>query len=216
MKSEERRSTNVVESAGLRKLLLLAVVIVLVWTVQAMLIYYFLNDWQQRGTFGDMFGAINSLFTGLAFGGLIYTVLLQREDLALQREELRLTRDELRGQKQALRRQSDILHQQTFENTFFRLVALHHEIVNSLRLEKSLFVKECPKKVELLGRECFTACYEEFRSLYLQCYVPDSFREEKERIGKAYGMLMRHRQADIVLVQRELDRRLFFLDSLGL
>ena len=42
-----------------------------------------------------MFGAVNSLFSGLAFAGLIFTILLQRGDLALQRRELVLQRREL-------------------------------------------------------------------------------------------------------------------------
>jgi hypothetical protein len=49
-----------------------------------------------RGQFGDIFGGVNALFTGLAFAGVIYTILLQRQELGLQREELRLTRDELK------------------------------------------------------------------------------------------------------------------------
>jgi hypothetical protein len=49
-----------------------------------------------RGTFGDMFGAINALFSGLAFAGVIYTILLQRQELKLQRKELKLTRQELK------------------------------------------------------------------------------------------------------------------------
>lgn len=36
---------------------------------------YLLFPLEHRGSFGDMFGAINSLFTGLAFGGLIYATL---------------------------------------------------------------------------------------------------------------------------------------------
>jgi hypothetical protein len=54
-----------------------------------------------RGTFGDMFGAVNSLFSGLAFAGLIYAILLQQQELALQREELSLTRNELKVSAQA-------------------------------------------------------------------------------------------------------------------
>ena len=48
-----------------------------------------------------MFGAINALFSGLAFGGVIYAILLQRKELALQREELALTRKELSRSAQA-------------------------------------------------------------------------------------------------------------------
>lgn len=40
-----------------------------------------------RGTFGDMFGAVNSLFTGLAFAMFIYTALLQRRELLLMRKQ---------------------------------------------------------------------------------------------------------------------------------
>ena len=35
-----------------------------------------------------MFGAVNALFSGLAFAGVVYAIFLQRMDLALQRKEL--------------------------------------------------------------------------------------------------------------------------------
>lgn len=54
-----------------------------------------------RGQFGDIFGGINALFTGLAFAGVIYTILLQRDELRLQRTELTLTREELRRSAEA-------------------------------------------------------------------------------------------------------------------
>jgi hypothetical protein len=47
------------------------------------------------GTFGDMFGMVNSLFSGLAFLGLIHTIRLQMHEIGLQRDELELTRSEL-------------------------------------------------------------------------------------------------------------------------
>jgi hypothetical protein len=65
------------------------------WLVYAFLLYKLSGDWSHRGAFGDMFGAINALFSGLAFAGIIFTILLQREELKLQREELKLTRTEL-------------------------------------------------------------------------------------------------------------------------
>ncbi|GDX97227.1 hypothetical protein LBMAG47_28920 [Planctomycetia bacterium] len=59
------------------------------------------NDWSSRGQFGDMFGALNTFFSGLAFAALAYTLLLQRKELALQRIELAQTRDELARQAEA-------------------------------------------------------------------------------------------------------------------
>ncbi len=45
-------------------------------------------------TFGDVYGAVlGTLFTGLAFAGLVLSVHLQRRELAETREELRRTAD---------------------------------------------------------------------------------------------------------------------------
>jgi len=44
------------------------------------------ND--ERGTFGDMFGALNSIFSGLTIAGIIITILIQKQELNLTREEL--------------------------------------------------------------------------------------------------------------------------------
>ena len=63
-----------------------------------------------------MFGAVNTLFSGLAFAGVIYTILmqsselkLQREALALQRNELELTRNELSKSASAQQEQASLL-----------------------------------------------------------------------------------------------------------
>lgn len=74
---------------------ILAGSVVLLWLIAWYLITLGFTDLAQRGQFGDMFGAVNSLFTGLAFAGIILTILLQREELVLQRQELGLTRDQL-------------------------------------------------------------------------------------------------------------------------
>jgi predicted aspartyl protease len=36
---------------------------------------------QNRGLFGDTFGAMNALFSGLAFAGIVYTILVQRSEI---------------------------------------------------------------------------------------------------------------------------------------
>jgi hypothetical protein len=42
---------------------------------------------EKKGQYGDSFGALNTLFTGLAFAGLIVTILLQRQELRAQHKE---------------------------------------------------------------------------------------------------------------------------------
>lgn len=75
--------------------ILSAIAIIAIQVIVGFAVYKSLPDWQSRGQFGDLFGAVNATFSGLAFAGLIYAILLQREDLALQRTELELTRQEL-------------------------------------------------------------------------------------------------------------------------
>lgn len=96
-------------------IVLISLGIFVMWAGSAVAIYEWV-DHDDRGTFGDMFGAVNALFSGLAFAGLIYTISVQRQELSLQREaidmqteELKLQRietaktvDELEGQKSLL------------------------------------------------------------------------------------------------------------------
>ena len=81
-------------------ILLLSVVFIQV--VMAIIIYRSFCSWTDRGTFGDMFGAINTLFSGLAFAGVVYAILLQRRELSLQRKELEYARKEYQRQAEAL------------------------------------------------------------------------------------------------------------------
>ena len=78
------------------------------------------------GQFGDQYGYINALFSGLAFAALIYTMYLQRI-------ELNATRRELRGQKEQFEIQNKILKQQCFEDSFFRMMGalsrVHDDVV---------------------------------------------------------------------------------------
>ena len=85
------------ESKSNTGLLTKMIVLVLsIWILSTILIIFGLDSWSDRGTFGDLFGAVNALFSGLAFAGLIYTIVLQKQDLELQRNEIALNRAELK------------------------------------------------------------------------------------------------------------------------
>jgi hypothetical protein len=99
-----------------RRLILLLVGVVFLWMTYLIAMLAITDRWETRSQFGEAFGAIEALFSGLAFAGLIYTIALQRKELQLQRKELRLTRKELRrtatAQEQAeasLRQQSETM-----------------------------------------------------------------------------------------------------------
>jgi hypothetical protein len=76
-----------------------------------------------RGTFGDKFGAVNALFSGLAFAGLIVTILLQRE-------ELHETQEAVKNQTKEFEKQNETLALQRFENSFFNMLSQHNEMVS--------------------------------------------------------------------------------------
>lgn len=77
------------------------------------------------GLFGDSFGALNALFSGLGFAGLILTLIYQQTQLKVQQAELNTTQIELR-------RQSELFDQQKFDESFFQLLRLFRENLNSL------------------------------------------------------------------------------------
>lgn len=66
-----------------------------VWFFSGLAIIYFIDDWGDRGTFGDLFGAVNALFSGLAFAGLLYSLFENKKQIMAQQEELLLNRQEL-------------------------------------------------------------------------------------------------------------------------
>lgn len=140
------------EEMSMRTLWRLLSAVFLVWVVSGALLFAI----PERGTFGDMFGAVNALFSGLAFASIIYTILLQRQELRLQREELQFTRKELEGQKLQIAAQNDVLRQQNFENTFFQSLRLLQDIVNALDLVSG--------DRTLHGRDCITRFLRHFRS----------------------------------------------------
>ena len=75
------------------------VIVIIIWALTFLLIFVYKGDHAyERGIFGDMFGAVNALFSGLAFAGLIITLKMQREELKLQRKELNQTNTEFKYQ----------------------------------------------------------------------------------------------------------------------
>ena len=141
--------------------------------------WYFLVDADNRGTFGDMFGITNAFFSGLAFGGVIYAIILQRRELQFQREELELTRMELKGQKQQLEAQNTTLKKQNFESTFFQLLRLHNDITNSIEVPDSSHTGSTPIK----GKHCFGVLYSQFREIFK---LYDNEPNDNDRINAAY------------------------------
>ncbi|GAA3606743.1 putative phage abortive infection protein [Flavivirga amylovorans] len=160
--SEEKKENRLVG------LYILLGIVFIVWVVSLFGLNFLITDSEKKGQFGDSFGAINSLFSGLALAGIIYTIYLQKKELSLQRKELRDTREEFKIQNKTLKLQR-------FENTFFHLVELHHQIVNAIDIDiyknkplsglslSSIKLKDKIErdKVTLKGRDVFKYSFEQ-------------------------------------------------------
>ena len=152
-------------------LIIIALVISSCWAT-----WFFLVDEVKRGTFGDMFGVTNAFFSGLAFGGVIYAIILQRRELRFEREELELTRIELKWQKPQLKTQNTTLKKQNFESTFFQLLRLHNETTNSIEHEVDNQL--------LKGSKCLSFFFGEFTGVYGS--IPKDASDEEKNIVLAY------------------------------
>lgn len=69
-------------------ILLIVLVVAFTWIVIPMLY----GSITSVSDFGAMFGFAGALFSGLALAGVVFAILLQREELGFQREELQATR----------------------------------------------------------------------------------------------------------------------------
>ncbi len=92
----KKHKNNSDKEIGFSELTKLFSIVIGLWILSLILVYYIFNGWNNGAAFGDSFGAINALFSGLAFAGIIYTIFLQRRELHLQRLELNATRAELK------------------------------------------------------------------------------------------------------------------------
>ena len=65
----------------------------------------------RRGTFGDMFGAVNTLFSAFAFAGIIFAILLQRQELNLLSSELKRQVEEQEKSRAEFERRNDLAYE---------------------------------------------------------------------------------------------------------
>lgn len=93
----------------------------------------------KAGTFGDSFGALTSLFTGLGLACVITTIYLQNIEIKKNQEDLQ---------------------RQQFEGVFFQLLRLHSDIIASMELNTNNQAK---------GRQCFSYYIKELEGKMQSC-----------------------------------------------
>jgi hypothetical protein len=106
MAESEKLDTQ--NSDKLKPLLMFGVIalcIFLIWLFIPKLLQFFMVfsgitefNLTDKGLFGDSFGALNTLFSGLAFSAIIVTLIVQIEEFKLQRSELKKQAESLEAQ----------------------------------------------------------------------------------------------------------------------
>lgn len=128
---------------------------------------------ESAAQFGDQYGALNCFISGLAFIGLVLTLLMQREDLNLQRKEMRDTRKEFEKQTELINKQTILLEKQVREE---QLAAKNNRFLQ----ERTAWMQET---MELISR--FS---DELRSL--QCSFGYNPSTQQYRTGRDVATLL--------------------------
>lgn len=89
------------------------------------------------GQFGDFVGGVlNPLFALLAFGALLYTIILTHEELGLTRNELKLTRTELSKTAKAATKQASHFEREGKKNDLMKVIEqIYSDILFILKKE---------------------------------------------------------------------------------
>lgn len=181
-----------------------ASIVVFVCILYFVVLYFFFPvGMAKRGQLGDMFGFIGALFSGLAFAGVIVTLLqqnetidLQREDINKQTEAINIQKEEIVQTNKELKEQNKTIMLQRFENTFFNMLDMQQKILNELRylqedgysqnqehvgrkaikeLYSDIFFQCQLKKISTLG-DCLTEYYQHVEDGQLDHYYRHLYR----------------------------------------
>lgn len=110
---------------------------------------------EKYGTYGDSYGSLNTLFSGLAFAILIISLFMQRQELQAQRQELEAQRKEIsesnkiaEGQRVITKQQAQLIEQQikdtnvqNFYNTLFKFLEEKQRKISLLELNRNNDIK---------------------------------------------------------------------------
>lgn len=122
----------------------------LVIIIGLLITYFIMKDKtkEELDKFNNMFGGINSLFSGLALAGIIITILLQKNELMLQRRELIETREELKRSAEAQEKSERALKRQAENLKISAKLSAMNTLVNYYGEEENRHRNTFPHPIE--------------------------------------------------------------------
>jgi hypothetical protein len=162
------------------------------------------------GSVASIWSLAGLFFIYVAFLGQKQQLLNQQLEIMYSQLEVKYTRLELAGQKEEMQLQNETLRVQKFENTFFQMLNLLSDSVNSLDLKEY-------DKITHSGRDCFEKFYNEFSS---EVYSMNKLENRKDfikvEINKAilpYEHFYYSRKSDLSHYFRTLYHIIKFIDN---
>jgi len=164
---------------GLFKIALLAIIFVFI-------VNLFSIGTSSFGEWGDFFGGVlNPVLTFLTFMGLLITIVIQQTELKEARKEFKRSADALQDQNKNMKKQN-------FENTFFQMLSLHNDIVNSIDLIK----KE--DNTLTTGRDCIKVFYTRLAREYRSTKKKGNGKySETEIVDLSYKLFWKDHQTEL-------------------
>ncbi|WP_181003689.1 putative phage abortive infection protein [Aeromonas bestiarum] len=165
----------------------LILAVVALWTFYPLWSYLFKDVFINSthldiGVFGDSYGALNTLFSGLAFTGIIVSIFLQSQELSETRKDINRQTKEFESQTLALKKQ-------VFENTFFQLLSVFRTTTDGVYV--NVFDDNGDVIEVINGRRAFTSL---FKSHFNYVYIFDEdvppieiIREKYLSFDRRYG-----------------------------
>jgi len=156
------------------------------------------------GSVASIWSLAGLFFIYVAFLGQKQQLLNQQLEIMHSQLELKYTREELAGQREEMASQNSTLKQQKFENTFFNLLSLHHQIVSNIdeieerSAQKSVLynpIKDEPiQYIVIRGRDVFKSAYQRFQDAleHNDRNHHDVYMEEYEKVQTDFGHYFRN------------------------
>ena len=185
-----------------KSLFLLAFVVFIVWTVGCIILVWARTDmtWAEKGTIGDSFGMVNSLFAGLAFAGVLFTLYLQKRAIDIQNEQIKLQNDQIRNQQEQSDQAKIGAGKEEFARNFFQLMRIQSDILNGAVQYKVIG----GASVVVQGRQRFRELYDSYVAEFLAVYNQNHLAAPQDMIERAWMKFFGAYQLDVAHYFRHL------------
>ncbi|WP_282372355.1 putative phage abortive infection protein [Pseudomonas sp. PS02290] len=141
----------------------------------------------RSGTFGDAFGTLNALFSGLAFSGVLITLYYQRKDLEAS---------QVQNKKQQA------------ESQFYNMLNLQQQVIQGFDLHR---MGEHAHTIQ--GRDCFRDWQRKLRVRYSELMSASREGPSIEAGIEAYQKILKAHQGDLGLYFRSTYSVFRFIDG---